>query len=405
LSIFILQIDYHNMDPATEENQNGKRVKFAQNAGPSRTAPRTAISCAKLTASITIASLPEAITPLAEHYFSKFLASKIELLSLTTNKARLANADFVPTSARFKFQLKASTRVQEQAAAELKTLTDDSDYILEIFKNDIKNRVVKLVDLEIKILTDVMQFEMCVAIGALGIATALHHFGADTRKARTLVITTLEQNIGLLKHYHIHNEADVETDLQVFFGDLKAATNDPDDVHVVGTLSQEHLDSVAAAAPTYTGLLEALFVRSWDNYLARKAELHRQLAVKHFVEENLRENITADVAMELEDITVNSKNLGELVTAQVNAGTKKLQAKIARLELSIPKNQTGAQKSSAVKEKKKKDQKASLKKGANARQAAAADKDTAAVNDKPATGKNKKGKKKGNSNRKQRPRS
>jgi hypothetical protein len=392
------------MDPATEENPNGKRVKFAQTAGLPRSTPSTAISSAKLSASITIASLPEAIKPLAEHYFSKFLASKIELLRLVNNKARLANADFVPTSARFKFQLKASTRVQEQAAAELKTLTDDSDYILEIFKNDVKKKVVKLVDLEIKILTDVMQFEMCVAIGALGIATALHHFGPDNHKARSLVVTTLEQNIGLLKHYCIHNEDDVDTDLQVFFADLKTATNDPVDTHIVGTLSQEYTDAVAPAVPSYAGLLEALFVRSWDTYLARKADLHRQLAVKNFVEENLRENITADVAMDLEDITVNSKKLGELVTAQVNAGTKKLQAKIARLEQSIPKNQTGAQKSSAVKEKNKKDQKTTQKKGPNAQQAAAAAKDTAAVNGKPATGKNKKGKKKRNTNRKPRPR-
>jgi hypothetical protein len=117
------------------------------------------------------------------------------------------------------------------------------------------------------------------------------------------------------------------------------------------------------------------------------------------------ENITADVAMELEDITVNSKKLGELVTAQVTAGTKKLQAKIARLEQAIPKNQTGAQKSSAAKKKNKKDQKTTLKKNANAQKAAAAAKDTTAAKEKTATGNNKKGKKTANSNRRQRNRS
>ena len=120
---------------------------------------------------------------------------------------------------------------------------------------------------------------MCVAIGALGIATALHNFGTDTHKARTLVLTTLEQNIGLLKHYSVHNEDDVDTDLQVFFGDLKSATNDPADMHIIGTLGQEHMAAVASAIPSYTSLLEALFVRSWDTYLARKAELFRQLEV------------------------------------------------------------------------------------------------------------------------------
>ena len=49
-------------------------------------------------------------------------------------------------------------------------------------------------------LTKMMQFDMCIAIGALGIATALQHFGANNNKACTLVLMTLEQNIGILKH-------------------------------------------------------------------------------------------------------------------------------------------------------------------------------------------------------------
>jgi hypothetical protein len=381
------------MNPATEDNQNGKRVRFAQTADSSGSAPSTAISCAKMAASITIASLPDAIIPLAEHYFSKFLTSKVELLALVNTKARLANNDFYPTSARFKFELKASVRVQEQASAELLTLTDDSKYILEIFKNDVKLRVVKLVNLEIKVLTETMQYDMCVAIGALGMATSLHYFGPDPLKARTLVLTTIEEKNGLLKHCGIHDD-DVAADPLVFFSDLSSATNDPDGMHTVGSLSQESKEAVATAVPIFSGLLEALFVRSWDNYLVRKAEIHRQLAVKKFVDENMLENATADIAMELEDITLNSKKLGELVSAQVTAGTKKLQAKIARLENALPKNQTGAQKSSAAKKKKKTDQKTTPKVNAAARKAAAAAKDTAAAKGKSDSGTNKTRKKK-----------
>jgi len=41
-----------------------------------------------------------------------------------------------------------------------------------------------------------MQFDMCITIDdALGIATALHHFGASNNKARTLVVMTLEQTL------------------------------------------------------------------------------------------------------------------------------------------------------------------------------------------------------------------
>lgn len=394
------------MDPATEENTNGKRVKFAQAESPSGLKQGTAVSCAKLTASICIASLPDAIKPLAQHYFSKFLASKIELLGLVNTKTRLANADYVPTSARFKFELKASTRVKEQAAAELTTLTDDTTYILEIFKNDLKLRVVKLVKLETKVLTEMMQFDTCIAIGALGTAIALHHFGVDNDKARTLIISTLEQDSDLLKHYRVNDVDSIETVLQKFFGDIKSATADPLDIHVVGTLSQEQKDSVESAVPSLTALIEALFARSWDNYLARKAELLRHVAVRSYVEENMREDATADVAMDLEDITVNSKKLGDLVAAQVNSSTRKLQQEISRLQKAVPKKQSGAQKSSAAnKSKKKTDQKTTPRGGTNAQKAAAAARDSNAARQKTAAGKSKKEKKKANSNRKPRARS
>jgi hypothetical protein len=143
------------------------------------------------------------------------------------------------------------------------------------------------------------------------------------------------------------------------------------------------------------------------HYLTRKAELLRQLAVKSFVEANMRENITAEVAMELEDITVNSKKLGELVAEQVNAGTKKLQAKVTRLEQALPKNKSGAQPSSAAKEKNKTDQKTTPKKvkgKGNAQKADAAAKDSTSAKGKTPPGSNKKEKSKGNSNRNRRPR-
>jgi len=60
------------------------------------------------------------------------------------------------------------------------------------------------------------------------------------------------------------------------------------------------------------------------------------------MEENIRQDVTVNVAARaLEDMTVNSKQLGDLVTSQVNAGTTTLQAKIAPLEqVATTKNQS-----------------------------------------------------------------
>ena len=171
-------MDSYNMDPATEANSNGKHIKFAQANNPLGSKPGTAASCARLAASICIAPLPHAIKPLAQHSFSKFLASKIELLGLVTA------------------------------------------------------------------------------------AIALHHFGVlDSDKACTnLVVSKLEQDIDLLKHYRVNDDNSVETVLQTFFSDLKNATTDPLSTHIVGTLiSQEQKDSIKSANPSLVGLIEALF--------------------------------------------------------------------------------------------------------------------------------------------------
>jgi hypothetical protein len=399
------------MDPATDNNRNGKRVRIAQTKSPSGSLTRTAIDCAKFAASITIASLPTAIKPLAEHYFSKFIALKLELHQLATTKARLANEDFVPTSARVKFKLVATERVQEQAPAALQTLVDDSDYILAAFKADIKKRVIRLVDLEIKVATDALQLNFCYAAGALGVATSIHQFNCDHHKAKHLVITTFEDNEELLKHSGISSPNTERSALQEFFGLLKTITNDATEEHVVGTLAQEYKDAVTPAAADYKSVIDALFVRSWDQYLARKAETARQISVREFVEEELRESITSDVAMDLEEITDKSKKLDDYISSKVTEGTRKLQGHVNRLEkqVSNPKNQKGAQKSSASVKRNQKDQKTKPKPKKNqaaAPKAAAAANGSTNANDKNRhSGKNKQGKRSTNFARKQTQRS
>jgi hypothetical protein len=124
-------------------------------------------------------------------------------------------------------------------------------------------------------------------------------------------------------------------------------------------------------------------------YLARTAEIARQLEVKNFVTERLHKDATSEVTMELEEITINSQKLGDLVQSkEVTEGTRKLQAKLAHLEKKIPKNQKGAQTSSAS-IKTKLDEKALKKKKAAATlKAAAADKDSTADNGKSCIGTN-----------------
>ena len=155
-------------------------------------------------------------------------------------------------------------------------------------------------DLEIQVATDELHLIFCNGIAALGIAVSLHIFGnTDPDKPRNLIVSTVEDNLGLLKHSGFFNLHSEQTDLQIFFGLLKAATNDANEEYIAGSLSQASKDAVVSAAPDYLQVIDAIFVRSWDTYLTRKAALARQLEVKTFVEEELRENVTSDVAEEL----------------------------------------------------------------------------------------------------------
>jgi hypothetical protein len=115
------------MDTATENKNKGKCVRIAQEK------TSAAIDCAKFTASIASASLPDAIKALAEeHCFAKFIALKVEELhKLAASKAKLANDDFVPICAPEKFKLAASGRVKEQAPAKLTTLIEALDASLQ----------------------------------------------------------------------------------------------------------------------------------------------------------------------------------------------------------------------------------------------------------------------------------
>ncbi len=82
------------MDPVTEANPNGKRVRFtaAQNQQP------TTIEKAKLPISVSLASLPPPIKSLAIKYNSIFLKLRIDLPNLETTNSRFAHEAFIPHS-------------------------------------------------------------------------------------------------------------------------------------------------------------------------------------------------------------------------------------------------------------------------------------------------------------------
>jgi hypothetical protein len=329
---------------ATGHTQNGKRTRFSDStAGVERV--RSALDSAKFATSVVTASLPPAIKSLSEHYSFKFLQLKTALVNLDVTKSRFQSDDFIPTSARFKFKLKATESVKENLSQEFDTLADGADTTLLVFQRDIKNYIEKTVDLEIRVTHTALVNTICAAVGALGIAYAMNSPTLTERYAKILIMHTMETHYeSILKHSG--------TEINNFFSTFKSATDDPDEAHVYGTLLDGDVERVQPYVAAFRDLLEALFVRNWDVYLTTKADQRRQLAIKKFVDLRITEAATTDVAMDLEDPDKNEEIIRDLINEQVSKSNKKLQNEInrlsAKLQKEVSKNSTrGAQKSSA----------------------------------------------------------
>jgi hypothetical protein len=388
------------MDSATDANDNNKRARV----GKTRTKPplsrphqpSTAVQMARMAASVTIASLPTAIKSLASKYHQQFLQLRIDLRILETTESRLAKDDFEPHSTRFKFDLKASTRVKEQAGNEFTTLASRADLALNIFKCAAKRQIVALVELEIKTLKTAIAKLFCQAIGTLAIASCIHHPTVEgAHKAPVLVYLVFERHHrDLLRFSELSPRSP-----QDFFDLFQEVHPVPQGVHQHATLDLGETYAVESAEASFKDLIDALFCRSWLTYLHAKEDILRQLELQEFVEGQLKEQATAPVAMEVDLITTDSPELAEAVKAQVAQSTKSLQAQVSRLtnKLNELKNMpSGAPKSRAQPKKKKDPTLQAVKQPPAASKAAVDVNDLPASKPRPAPGKSRKQRKKKN---------
>jgi hypothetical protein len=333
-------------DPATETNNNNKRTRFA----PNQAAPtNSALERAKFAATLPLASLPATIKTLATGYFTKFFELRVLLRSLDSTKSRLSQDDFVPHSARIKFELNASKRVKEKAGAEYQALAVQADVSLAVFKHQAKNQIVRLVDLEIKVIKNDVSIIFCRAVFTLACAMAIHHPTVDQANATDLVALVFEKH-----HDELLNFSEIDS-AQAFFTLFRTANSIPTEAHEHETLSPVRQEAVEAAEDSLKNILHALFVRSWTAYLGVKAEQQRQLELQEFIETSFKQDATDPVSMELDTLTVESPALHEFIAREIAKNTKGLQIQVSSLQNKLyAKNQTpGANKPSARSSNKK----------------------------------------------------
>jgi hypothetical protein len=255
----------------------------------------------------------------------KFLKLRIELYNHEKNKSRLSKDDFRPISTRFKFNLKASTRVLEHANTQYETLSDSCLMDLAVCKNQLKKSICSLVDLEIEVNKTDIATHFCVAVGSLAIACAIASPCIDSHQAVDLVYLTFEKNFETLLEF---SEID---EVQNFFDTFKKATEHPNEPHEYGTLSATRARAVNPIEDAFKDLIHTLFVRSWQAYLSAKKQDERDLELQTFVQDHLKRSATEPVAMELDTITADSPALEALINTRISAREQRMEKMISRL--------------------------------------------------------------------------
>jgi hypothetical protein len=113
----------------------------------------------------------------------------------------LAKEEFIPHSARFKFNLNASKRVKEHASEQYKDLVEQANITLLLFKSTAKKQIVRLVKVEILTARRAIAKLVCDATGILAYSFAIHHPSLDNHKAPTLIYLVFERHHQRLLEY------------------------------------------------------------------------------------------------------------------------------------------------------------------------------------------------------------
>jgi hypothetical protein len=150
----------------------------------------------------------------------------------------------------------------------------------------------------------------------------------DVSNSRDLINLVFEKHFPMLLEY-----TELE-DAQAFFDHFTTAAKVPIEAHVHVKLSLEQQYAVGIGEEPLKNLLKALFVQSWNAYLAVQAKQQHQLdLLQEFLESSLKTSAsTTPIAMQSDSLTLKSPELQEFFhSATTSNKTKSLQFKVSML--------------------------------------------------------------------------
>jgi len=360
---------------------------------------------AQAAVSRAVASYPDPIQAITLSISKRFNALKSKARQQTLTRARLAVADFIPHSARIKFELKGSAGAMENDR--FTALKTEMTARTEGYTKAIKAAIVEVGFLEKEAIENEMAKLFCTSAAQLAKLCLLEKDPSSSDPPHfELSLYCIEQDVAnaLLKHMPLSRPQLFQRFNELNDNGVDAHLSGSIPVALVETFTQRLLLRLAV-------LLKSIFVTSWEAQLAVYLQQERDIALAKQVREYMGGRATtAAVAIIDAEPTADPKTLRNLIETQVDAKTKSLRTEIQQLRQSVKrsskKDPRGApQPASASSTKKKAQQKGKTKQKSKQKRNDSDDsagsnaKDTRSErsNSRKPSGKNNKKKKSGNS--------
>ena len=357
-----------------------------QQKAPPITTPWEASKC-KVTA--TLATLPtlhesQKTFLLASHHSFLTLQKKLKTFEARLKEVDVAN--YVPRSAKFKFELNCSTQLYDTEQTAVDELRRDCSIDLLVVQEKLRQNVVKLIRLEIKSVksqieklfaTTVTTTAHTIAIIDLNIAETdaakIYRSVFNGPHAAKLLQNSCISTANRLYDVLFHLGRDVTP---IIF----ATASTQGSLNTASTQGSHNLDNTQRSATAYRAprfdpqsqdndtlpdnlssvtvfktVIESIFTDSWTVFLNSENHVSNLKSVQLYLESARAATTSGTTAMDVEELQLpNNKTVEAIITRAVDDKTKSLRAEVSRLRTLVSaKNVTRGAKHPSASAKKK----------------------------------------------------
>ena len=247
------------------------------------------------------------------------------------------DSDFIPRSARMvNFDFRVTKKVEN--SPEFLAIKADTDTLVLEFKLALKQKIMKTLELECKLLREDLYAHLCINIHMVVQAFLItEQVNLDPHK----VISTILQfhfkelwdhtDLKLIEFYQLYKSAHALTTFPFPLDDLTTETHDD-----TTTMNAEDTDTITFAHPSCNAakiIISGAFTTPGTAYFSRVEEIKIDISLKKLLATNKLEEATEATKNRLDaEISVDNDLLEDIIQKKVIARTKNLNSELGQLK-------------------------------------------------------------------------